>query len=117
MQFFSSVQVAEHRMETEVRIISIEAADYWAGMSLEQTHEENDVEAAGEDSDPSPPTPHGQRGDPVGRLSGDMKEHQLQATVGAGKNHCRACAANKIRKDTRYVCKTCRFPCIKQIAS
>jgi hypothetical protein len=53
---------------------------------LEETHEEDDVEAADEDVDPGPPTPHVPRSDPVGRLSGDMKEHQFQAIVGAGKN-------------------------------
>jgi hypothetical protein len=35
----------------------LEVADYWAGMSLEETPEEDDVEAAEEDDDPSPPTP------------------------------------------------------------
>jgi hypothetical protein len=60
----------------------LEAAGYWAGMTLEEIHEENDVEDAGED-DHSPPTPNAQRRVPVGRLLGDMKEHQLQATVGA----------------------------------
>jgi hypothetical protein len=48
----------------------LEVADYWVGMSLEETHEEDDVEAADEDDDPSPPTPHAPRRDPVGRLSG-----------------------------------------------
>jgi hypothetical protein len=48
----------------------LEVADYWIGMSLEETHEEDDVEATDEDDDPSPPTPHAPRRDPVGRLSG-----------------------------------------------
>jgi hypothetical protein len=51
-------------------------------MTLEETHEENKVEAADEDDDPSPPTPHAPRRSPVGRLSGDVKEHQLQAIFG-----------------------------------
>jgi hypothetical protein len=42
-------------------------ADYWAGISLEETHEEDDVEVADDDDDPSPPTPHAPRRDPVGR--------------------------------------------------
>jgi hypothetical protein len=39
------------------------------------------VEAANEDYDPSPPTPHAPRRDPVKRPSGDMKEYKLQAIV------------------------------------
>jgi hypothetical protein len=69
--------------------VLLEVADCWAGTTLEETHEEDDVEAADDDhDDPSQPTPHAPRSDPVGRLSGDMKEHQLQAVVGAGKNKC-----------------------------
>jgi hypothetical protein len=52
----------------------LEVADYWARMSLEGTHEEDDIEAA-----------DAPRRDPVWRLSGDMKEHQIQAIVGVGK--------------------------------
>jgi hypothetical protein len=54
-------------------------------MSLEGTLEEEEVETTDEGDDPSPPTPHAARRDPVVRLSGDMKDHQLQAIVGAGK--------------------------------
>jgi hypothetical protein len=69
-------------------------------MTLEETHEEDDVGAADEDEDTSPPTPHAPRRDPVGRLSGDMKEHQFQAVVGVRKKKypqkpCRVCAAHK----------------------
>jgi hypothetical protein len=53
----------------------LEVADYWAGISLEETHEEGDIEAADEDADPNPPTPHAPRSS-VGRLSADMKERQ-----------------------------------------
>jgi hypothetical protein len=53
----------------------LEVAFYWAGMSLEETPEEDDVEAAGEDDDPSPPTQYTPRRHPVGRLSAEMKEH------------------------------------------
>jgi hypothetical protein len=75
-------------------------ADYWVGIILEETPEEDDIEAADEDDDPSPPTPHAPRRDPVGRLSGDMKEHQPQAIVGVGKKKypqkpCIVCAAYK----------------------
>jgi hypothetical protein len=35
----------------------LKVTDYWAGMILEGTHEEDDVEAGGEDDDPSPPAP------------------------------------------------------------
>jgi hypothetical protein len=55
-------------------------------MTLEETHEEDDVDAAGEDDGPSP-TPHAPRRDPVGRLSGYMKERQLQAVVGVEKRN------------------------------
>jgi hypothetical protein len=51
-------------------------------MVSEETHEEDDVESADENDDPSPPTPHATRRDPVGRPSVDMEEHQLQAIVG-----------------------------------
>jgi hypothetical protein len=63
----------------------LDVAAYWAGMTLEETPEEDDVEAAGEDDDPSPPTQYAPRRDPVGRLSAEMKEHQLQEIVGVGK--------------------------------
>jgi hypothetical protein len=51
-------------------------------MTSVETHDVGDAEAADDDDDPSPPTPHTPRRDPVGGLSGNMKEHQLQATVG-----------------------------------
>jgi hypothetical protein len=77
-------------------------------MSLEQTHEEEDIEAADEDGDASPPTPHAPRRDPVGRLSGDLKEHQLQAIVGGGKKKCpqklcRVCDAHKESRRQIYL--------------
>jgi hypothetical protein len=89
----------------------LEVADYWAGVTSEDPHEEDDVEAADED-DLTPPTRHAPRRDLVGRLSGDMKEHQLQAIVGGGKKKypqkpCRVCAAHRKRKDIRYICNTC----------
>jgi hypothetical protein len=46
-------------------------ADYWAGMTSEETHQEDDVGAP--------------RRDPVRRLAGDMKEHRLQTTDGVEK--------------------------------
>jgi hypothetical protein len=78
----------------------LEMTDYLARMTLEETQEEDNIEAADEDDDPSPPTPHAPRRDPVGRLSGDMKEHQTQAIVGVGKKTyaqkpCSVCAAHK----------------------
>jgi hypothetical protein len=90
-------------------------ADYWAGMTLEETQEDHDVEAADEDDNSSPPTPHASRRDPVGRLSGDMKQHQLQAIFGIGRKKyppkpCRVRAAQIKRKDTRYICNTCKVP-------
>jgi hypothetical protein len=48
----------------------LEVTDYWTGMTLQETHEEEDIEAADEDEDPSPPTPHAPRRDPVGRHEG-----------------------------------------------
>jgi hypothetical protein len=39
------------------------------------------VIATDEDDDPRPPTPLAPRRDPVGTLSGDMKEDQLQANL------------------------------------
>jgi hypothetical protein len=86
----------------------LEVADYWAGMSLEETHEEKDVEGADEGDDPSPPAPQAPRRDPVGRLSGDM-EHQLQAIVGVAKRKypqkpCRVRAANKKCQNARCTC-------------
>jgi hypothetical protein len=44
----------------------LEVADFCAGMALGETHEEDSVEAADEDDDPSPRTPHAPRRDPVG---------------------------------------------------
>jgi hypothetical protein len=41
-------------------------ADYWAGITLEGTHEEEDVEHG----DANSPTPHAPRIDPVGRHEG-----------------------------------------------
>jgi hypothetical protein len=73
------LQYAESRMK--YKSFPLEAADYLAGMTFEETHEEDDVEAA----DPSPPTPHAPRRGPAGRLSADMKEHQLQLIVAVGK--------------------------------
>lgn len=60
-----------------------EVADYWAGMTLQLAQDENDVEAA--DDDPSPPTSHRPRRGSVGRMPGDMKEHQLEAIVSVEK--------------------------------
>jgi hypothetical protein len=94
----------------------LEAADYWAGMTSEETHEEDDVEAADDDDDDcSPSTPHAPRRDPFGRLSRDMKEHQFQAIVGVGKKKypqkpCRVCAAHRKCKDMRYICSTFKVP-------
>jgi hypothetical protein len=70
-------------------------------MTLEGTFEVDNVEATDEDDGPSPATPHAPRRDPVMRLSGDIKQHQLQAIVAVGKNKCpqkpcRLCAAHKI---------------------
>jgi hypothetical protein len=93
----------------------LEVTDYWAGMILEETPEEDYVEAADED-DPSPPTQHVPSRDLIGRLSGDMKEHQFQAIIGVGKKKypqkpCRVCAAHKKKnKDARYICNTCKVP-------
>jgi hypothetical protein len=50
----------------------LEVADYWADMTLEETHEEDNIGASDEDDGPSPPIPHAPRRDPVGRLSGDL---------------------------------------------
>jgi hypothetical protein len=52
-------------------------------MMIEETHEEDHVEAA-EDDDPSPQTSHAPRRDPVGTLSGDMTEQKLEVIVGVG---------------------------------
>jgi hypothetical protein len=56
------------------------------------------------------------------RLSGDIREYQLEAIVGVGKEKypqklCTVCAAYKKRKDTRYIYNTCKVPCIKEIVS
>jgi hypothetical protein len=58
---------------TETQSFLFEVADYWTGMSLEETHEKDDVEAADEDDDPGPPPPpHARRRDSVGGLSGAL---------------------------------------------
>jgi hypothetical protein len=72
------------RSRLKYKSFLLEVADYWARMSLEETHEEDDLEAADKDG-PSSPTPHAPRRDPVWWLSGDMKDHQTQAIVGVGK--------------------------------
>jgi hypothetical protein len=97
----------------------LEVADYCTGMTLEETHEEDNIGAADEDDGPSPPTPHAPRRGPVGRLSGYMKKHQLQEIVGVGGNKypqkpCRVCAAHRKRKNTRYICNTCKVPLRKE---
>jgi hypothetical protein len=79
-------------------------------MSLEETHEEGDIEATDENDDPGPPTPHAPRRNPVGRMSGDVK-----AIVGVEKRKyphksCSVCAANKKYKDTRCICRTFKIP-------
>jgi hypothetical protein len=79
-------------------------ADYLAGMTLEGTHEADDIEAADEEDDPGPRTPHTPRRDPV-------RDHQ--EIVGVGKRKypqkpCRVCAANIKHKDTKYIRKTCK---------
>jgi hypothetical protein len=91
----------------------LEVADYWAGMTSEETQEEDNIEATDENDDSSPPTPHAPRRDPVWRLSRNMKEHQLEANVGDGKNKyplkpCKVCAANIKHRATRYICNTCK---------
>jgi hypothetical protein len=93
-----------------------------AGMTLEETHEEDDVEAADEDNDPIPPTPHAPRRGPVGRLSGDMKEHQLQAAAGAGKRNIHGNPAECVRltksvKTPDISATHAKSPFIKEIIS
>jgi hypothetical protein len=117
---------AELKIKTEVyKSFPLEMADYWPGMTLEEKHEEDDVEVDDDDNndggdydddyDPSPQTPHTPRKDPVGRLSEDMKEHQLQIIDGVGtkkypQKSCRMCAAHRRREDTTYICNTCEVP-------
>ena len=51
--------------------------------------------------------------DPAIRLSGNLKEHILEKIVSTGKyprRKCRVCSSHNIRKDTRYICKTCKVP-------
>jgi biotin-(acetyl-CoA carboxylase) ligase len=83
----------------------LEVADYCTGMTLEETHEEDDIATADEEDGPSPLTPHAPRRDPVGRLSGDLKERQLQAIVGVGininRNPPECVRLTEKRKDTR----------------
>jgi hypothetical protein len=91
-------------------------------MSLEGTLEEDEVETADEGDDPSPPTPHPARRDPVVRLSEDVKEHQLQAIVGVGRNkyphkHFRVYASHKKGKTPDISATHAKSPCIKEIAS
>jgi hypothetical protein len=92
-------------------------------MTLEETHDEDGAEAADEDDYLSPPTPHAPRRDPAGRLSGDMKEHQLQAIVGVGKKKypqkpCKVCAAHKKNVKTPDISAThAKSPSMKEIAS
>jgi hypothetical protein len=85
-------------------------------MTSEETHEEDNIEAAEEDDGPSPPTSHAPRIFPVGRLSGDMKEFQLQAIVGDGKKKYPVCVrlrggGGKVRT-ARYICKHANYSSI-----
>jgi hypothetical protein len=67
------LQNSESRLE--YKSFPLEVTDYWSGITLEESHDEDDVEVADEDDDPGRPTPHPPRRDPVRRLAGDMKEH------------------------------------------
>jgi hypothetical protein len=69
---FDSYRV--HKLQNGSRLkyksFLLEVSDYCARMTLEETPEEDDVEAADEDDDPTPPTPHAPRRDHVGRHEG-----------------------------------------------
>jgi hypothetical protein len=91
-------------------------------MTLEETHEEDDIEASDAAVDPSPPTPPTPRRDPIGRLSGDKKERQLQTIVADGRKKClqkscRVCGSQKNIKTQDIPAKHSKSSCVKKLAS
>ena len=70
----------------------------------------------GEDGNYSPSTStRAPRQDPPGRLSGNLKEHQIERikterTNKFTRKRCRVCYANKKRSETKYMCSFCKVP-------
>ncbi|KAG8223668.1 hypothetical protein J437_LFUL001776 [Ladona fulva] len=61
------------------------------------------------------PTQRALRRDNPARLEGGMVRHTLERIVGYGKKKypsrmCRVCSANKLKKETRYICGFCKVP-------
>jgi hypothetical protein len=78
IQFLSTVQVAEHRINRlKYKSFLLEVSDYWEGMTLEEIHEDHDIEATDEDDDPSTPTAHAPIRETVGGLSGGRQLVEL----------------------------------------
>ena len=90
----------------------LQVAKDWAADKVE-TDSDTDAACPGT-STQTPRVPHE---DPPGRLSGDMRKHVLEKTVGSewGKRkyparRCHVCAAHKKRSETRTICKFCLVP-------
>jgi hypothetical protein len=116
VQSLSNEQVAEFRMKTEVQIISTWGGRLLGRNDLEETHEEDYVEADDDDDHhhPSPPTPHAPRRNPLGNCQETWRSTNLRKMLELGKEKstepCRVCTAHKKLKDTRYICNTCKVP-------
>jgi len=92
----------------------LQVAKDWA---TEKVETDADTDRGAARPGTSTQTPHVPHEDPPGRLSGDMRKHVLEKTVGSkrGKRkyparRCHVCAAHKQRRETRYICKFCLVP-------
>ena len=89
----------------------LQVAKDWATDKLE-TCSDTDAARTGTSQTPRVPLE-----DLPGRLSGDMRKHVLEKTVGSERGErkytarrCHVCAAHKKRSETRYICKFCLEP-------
>ena len=90
----------------------LEVAKGWAkceeGRSASSSDDDTDDEI-------ERPTQRAPRQDDPASLTGGMVKHTLEKIVGYGKKKypsrmCRVCSANKLRKETRYICGFCKVP-------
>jgi len=85
----------------------LQVAKDWATDKVE-TDSDTDTDAAHpETSNQTPRVPHE---DPPGRLSGDMRKHVLEKTVGSEQGKRKYPARRCHVCETRYICKFCLVP-------
>ena len=108
-QFFSNLSKTKPYIKNDKEFLLQVAKD----RATDKVETDTDAARPGT-STQTPRVPHE---DPPGRLSGDMRKHVLEKTVGSkwGKRkyparRCHVFAVHKKRSETRYICKFCLVP-------